>query len=281
MPPAETGAGPTSESPVFFSRGGVSLFGVLHQPAGAPTGHPWVFCHPFAEEKLWTHRVFVSFARRLAASGHVVFRFDYMGNGDSAGEFADSSLASALADVRGAIDYVRHHTGSAQVSLLGLRLGATIAALAAESATDVRQLVLWAPVIDGARYMQEMLRTNLTTQMAVHREIRQDREALVAAMRAGEAVNVDGYEMTYRLYSDVSAVKLAAGPKQHAGPCLIVHVDRQAARLPAEAQQLASGYSDATLTAAAEEPFWKEIQHFYQEAANLFASTEEWLRGKP
>ena len=38
------------------------------RPARA-SGEVFVFCHPLAEEKLWAHRVFVAYARQLAASG--------------------------------------------------------------------------------------------------------------------------------------------------------------------------------------------------------------------
>ena len=72
---------PAVETPLFFENGAYRLFGVLHQPAGPPSGAGWVFCHPFAEEKLWTQRVYVSFARMLASRGAWVLRFDAMGNG--------------------------------------------------------------------------------------------------------------------------------------------------------------------------------------------------------
>ena len=50
-----------------------------------------VFCHPFGEEKLWTHRVFVTFARRLAAAGHAVLRFDHRANGEQMGPRHEAS----------------------------------------------------------------------------------------------------------------------------------------------------------------------------------------------
>ena len=67
------------ETPFFFSNQGQNLFGVLHEPCtdGRQTG--FLLCYPFAEEKLWVHRVYVNFARELARRGYPVLRFDYMG----------------------------------------------------------------------------------------------------------------------------------------------------------------------------------------------------------
>jgi uncharacterized protein len=272
----ELAGGAATETPFYFINSARALFGVLHEPSSGASLTPFVFCHAFGEEKLWTHRVFVTFARRLAADGHPVLRFDYMGNGDSFGSFSESSLTTVLADVRRAVDEVRRRTGADRVNLLGLRFGATVASLVAEEVPGIEHLILWAPIVDGARYMQDLLRGNLTTQMAVHKEIRQDREALVAAMRQGQTVNVDGYEMSLPMYDEVSAVKLAAEPKRHAGQCLIVQIDRQPRPVP-ELTQLAAGYQQGTVIFAQEEPFWKEIQRFYDSAPGLFAITLDWL----
>jgi uncharacterized protein len=220
----------------------------------------------------------VSFARQLAAAGHPVLRFDLMGNGDSEGSFSDSSLATAVSDVHAAVDEIRRRTGASTVNLLGLRLGATIASLAAEKIAGIERLVLWAPIVDGNRYMQEMLRINLTTQMAVYKEIRHDREALAASMQRGNTVNVDGYELAWPLYSEVSAVKLAAARKRHPGPVLVAQIDRQPGKPAPELEQLAGTYEQATVTFAQEEPFWKEILRFYDQAPNLFPATLDWIR---
>jgi exosortase A-associated hydrolase 2 len=273
--------GNLNETPFFFKNGNYSLFAVFHAPMGTTRGGPFVFCHPFGEEKLWTHRVFVSFARQLAAEGYPVLRFDYMGNGDSDGEFSESSLETVLSDTRSAIAETLRRTGAAQVSMLGLRFGALVACLAAEeSRAAVDRLILWAPITDGARYMQDLLRINLTTQMATGKAIAQDREALVEAMRQGATVNVDGYPMALPLYSEVSAVKLASAAKHYSGPCLVSNVDRQPGRPVPDLQQLAGQYARGTLIFAQEEPFWKEIARFYDEAPNLFGVTREWLHAQ-
>jgi exosortase A-associated hydrolase 2 len=265
------------EEPFFFPAPANRLFGVFHAAEGAAR-LPYVFCHPFGEEKLWTHRVFVTFARELARRGHPVLRFDYRGNGDSSGDFSASSMSTALDDVATAVDTVKARTGAVSVGLLGLRLGASIAALVGESRADVARLVLWAPIVDGTRYARDLLRINMTTQMAVYREVRQDSAALVEAMKQGQTANVDGYEVGFAMYDELSRVSLKGEPSSFAPPTLVVQLDRPAQAPPQpELTALAARYPAGTLVQAQEEPFWKEIERFYDTAPNLFTATLDWM----
>ena len=264
-----------SELPFFFEGRSARLFGVLHEAAPG-RGVPFVFCHPFGEEKLWTHRVFVTFARRLAERGHPVLRFDCTGNGDSGGDFSATSVTSMEADIQTAIDLLKARVSAPRVALLGLRLGATLAARVADGRGDVERIVLWSPIVDGQRYMQDLLRINVTTQMAVYKAVRLDREQLAAELRAGGTVNVDGYEIGGRFFDELSALTLT-GPRRFIGPCLIVQVDRPGARPAAELQQLGAAYHGAQARLAEESLFWKEIDRFYDAAPSLFAATEGWL----
>ena len=267
------------ETPFFFASGQHQLFGVFHDPGAAPTARlPFVFCHPFGEEKLWAHRVFVTFARALAQRGHPVLRFDYAGNGDSGGDFRDSTVVTALADIGCAVDVLKERCGAPTVGLLGLRLGATLANHLAGRRSDVSALILWAPVVQGERYMQELLRINLTTQMAVFKQIRADRAQLVQSLRDGQPVNVDGYEVMWPMYEQVAALTLEGACGPAAGRRLIVQVERAAGAPPSrELEALAAGASGTTLEIVQEEPFWKEILRFYETAPELFARTQAWL----
>jgi len=269
---------PSAETPLYFPSGSAQLFGVLHEPL-RETGVPaFVFCHPFGEEKLWAHRVFVGFARELARRGHLVLRVDCRGNGDSDGGFSDSSLETNLEDLSTAVDWLKTRRHVNELALLGLRLGATEAVLLAERRRDISTLVLWSPVTDGARYMQELLRVNLSTQLATHGAISTDRVALVEQMQAGRTVNVDGYELAFPFYEQVSAVRLTGQRRSFARRCLIVQLERNAATAPArDLQELQRRLPSATLKVVQEEPFWKEIQRFYEATDQLAAVTLEWL----
>ncbi|MCG5075699.1 alpha/beta hydrolase [Paraburkholderia tagetis] len=112
--------------PVVFD----GAFGWLH-PAGGRMGV--VLCNPFGYDALCTHRGWRKLAERLAAAGMPVLRFDYPGTGDADGMEDDPGRVDAwLASVGAAVRHLRAWTGVTRVALVGLRLGAMLAALGAE-----------------------------------------------------------------------------------------------------------------------------------------------------
>lgn len=267
----------TTETPFFFERDRHRLFGILHAAQGQLRG-AFVFCHPFAEEKLWAHRTYVSFAREVAARGYAVLRFDMTGHGDSDGQFARADVDTYLADVRRAVDEVasRVPTGT-PLGLLGLRLGAALAAQAADNDPRIANLILWEPVTDGAKYGQEVLMANLAMQMAAYGKVMVERKDLVKKMESGETVNVDGYDVSHAMFQQISAIRLDQQVGQFRGRCLVVQVDRAERPLRKELQALAARYAQATIAPAIEQPFWKEIKEFYGKAPRLAATTLDWL----
>jgi uncharacterized protein len=107
-----------------------------------------VLCHPWGAEYVYAHRTMRQLAVKLSASGFHTLRFDYFGTGDSGGEDSEANPAAAEADVQSAIEGIQDIVGVARVALIGLRLGATLAARAAmRHQESVEALVLWDPVV--------------------------------------------------------------------------------------------------------------------------------------
>ncbi|HEU0224615.1 MAG TPA: alpha/beta fold hydrolase [Steroidobacteraceae bacterium] len=265
-----------TENAYFLPVGGERLFAFLHLPDGKPRAAA-LLCAPLAEEKLWSHRVFVSFARELAGRGWAVLRFDFRGEGDSDRRFEESDLGTRLEDTAAAIDELKRRAGLSKVALLGLRLGAMIAAAAAAQRDDVERLVLWDPVVDGADYMQSVLRMNLMAQMAIHRKVVEDRDALVARLQRGEGVNVEGYELRLPLFEQVSGLKLGDLLAASGVSCQLVSISQKPAPVRDELMALSSQLPRLALDSVAEEPFWREIRAFYRGAQRLFRSSLDWL----
>jgi pimeloyl-ACP methyl ester carboxylesterase len=221
----------------------------------------------------------VNFARDLAQRGYPVLRFDYMGNGDSDGEFEESTLETMLSDTECAIGTLRQMAvGIETVNLLGLRLGATIAALSAEQNRDVKKLILWEPIVNGASYMREMLRINLSTQTAVYKKILYNTDALVLMMQKGKTVNVDGYEMAWPLYEQIDGINLLGRVNTCGGRVLIVQISRKDGSVSQVLERLKEKYLISQAVVSVEEPFWKEIRQYYSKADNLYQITMSWLQ---
>ncbi len=127
----------------------------MAQPGRRPGRAGAVICPPLAFHYVHTHYALRLLADRLAASGFCALRFDYDGTGDSAGGNHDGHRAEAwAATVRSAMSLVRA-TGVGDVCLVGLRFGATLAALVAAGDRAADQVVLWDPCASGRSFLRE------------------------------------------------------------------------------------------------------------------------------
>lgn len=98
--------------------------------------------------------------RRLAINlshlGFSVLRFDYRGTGDSAGDLTGVSADQWVEDVEHAIQEAVDMAAVPKVALIGLRLGALLAAKAAKNNKHVSRLLIWDPITDGSAYLHEI-----------------------------------------------------------------------------------------------------------------------------
>ena len=273
------------EEPLFIPHEGSQLFGVLHAPVELRTARVGiVFCDAFAEEKLWAQRLQVNFARVLAGRGYWVLRFDCRGHGDSGGEFDESTVESRLSDIARAMAFLRERTQVRAVGLHGLRFGGTLAALVAARGEDVAFLALWNPIVQGAVYFQECLRSNLATQMATYRKVLRTREDLVRGLDDGQPVNIDGYLVSPEFYREASAIDLRRGLGSYAQPVYVAQVSRLDDAKPerdlsAFCEKLKSDHVPVDFQLVRGEPFWKETRWYIQSSEPLFSDAARWLGG--
>lgn len=147
-------------NPFYFGSGQRRLFGVYTPGRGGGRPRAIVLCHPWGPEYLRAHRSMRMLGAMLTTAGFHVLRFDYFGSGDSGGNDTDVDLAGWRADIEMAMEELQETTGASKVSLVGLRLGATLAAsVAAKRAPAVDAVVLWDPVVSGAEYLRELWQT--------------------------------------------------------------------------------------------------------------------------
>jgi pimeloyl-ACP methyl ester carboxylesterase len=155
----------------YFGTSEQPLLGVYHEPHRTPRREVSVLlCPPFGHEYVRAHRALRNLAELVSVAGYAAFRFDYSGTGDSGGTDA-VGVAQWLRDIALAVDEVKETSGRPRVILVGLRLGAMLAALVAEaSRSDIERLVLWDPVVVGAAHLSALERMHDRWLMALPRD---------------------------------------------------------------------------------------------------------------
>jgi pimeloyl-ACP methyl ester carboxylesterase len=145
------------EKPVWFGPADHPLLGWLTTPTGIAARGGVLLAPPIGREGRATRFAFRRLAAKLSELGFVTLRFDYHGVGDSAGSFDDPDLDRLWVEsVTAAADLLRS-CGLSSISLVGMRLGATIASVAAvEDHLDLSMLVLWDPCESGRAYLREL-----------------------------------------------------------------------------------------------------------------------------
>ena len=148
---------------MYFSNPGAQpgdappVFGWYHDaPTAAPRDTVTVICPPVGYEYTRAHRSLRHLADRLARRGVPALRFDYDGIGDSPGSDLDPDRLGAWQDsIVAAIREAKKLSGRGRVCLIGVRLGASLAAMVARR-EPVDQLVLWNACVTGKPYLREL-----------------------------------------------------------------------------------------------------------------------------
>ena len=147
MPPAE---------PILLGHPSRPLFGWYHAPVVA-SSRAVVLCNPLGIEGTRAHWSYRHLAERLAAAGFDVLRFDWHGTGDSSGDGREpDQVATWLDDLGQAIEELKRRAGVSRLHLVGLRVGATLAAHVAATRDDIQATVLWMPALLGSAWVAEM-----------------------------------------------------------------------------------------------------------------------------
>ena len=187
---------------LFLGDSDAPLLGAYHPArSGVDRGIGVVLAYPFGQEYMRAHRALRLLAQALTARGVHVMRVDYRGTGDSAGDLEDFGVLDWIEDLEIARQELRDVSGVRQVGLVGLRLGALLAAELAARLGGVSPLVLWDPVVSGESYLQEL-----------GYEIRRagegnNRSRFVAP---DGALYMNGFRMTVRFQQELRSLALPA-----------------------------------------------------------------------
>ena len=151
---------PPAAQPVYLGDEALPTFGWWHAAVRDADGDvrlPVLVCPPFGREDESAHRTLRLLAERLAAAGHAVLRFDYPGTGDAAGHAHMLDLVPAWTRaIATALDALKAQAGCDKAAIVGMRLGAVLAADVAASRDDVAAFVAMAPSAGGRAFVREL-----------------------------------------------------------------------------------------------------------------------------
>jgi exosortase A-associated hydrolase 2 len=259
-----------------------NLFGVLYIPESHLLNKGITICQPIGEERNKTRRVFVNFAKLLCLAGYHVFLFDYYGEGNSEGDFEEATIETRVSDILIAIKFLLQETNVITVGLIGLRLGATLATLAAKEEENVDFVILWNPVVNGNGYFQEWLKFNLTSQVAIYREIKFNRKQLENKLMNGESIEIEGNIITNKLYEQFKKINLLENIESFSKNTLIVEMLNDISSQDQLVNQFVSvmhkNNKNLEFIIIKKSFDWNSFRIYNPEPENLFNKTLNWVR---
>jgi alpha-beta hydrolase superfamily lysophospholipase len=191
---------------------------MLHEPA-QPSTRGVVFCNALTFEGSLAHRAFRHLADNLAARGFWVLRFDYDGEGDSAGgPWEPQRVGAWLASIDAAVAVLRAR-GVTDVRLVGFRTGATLAGLYATMRAGVSGVVLWSPCSRGSSYVREQRALSRLSTAA------RPAQRLPSTHFPDDSLEVVGFEFAGETLRDLDRIDLVSAPGPIVPPALLV-IDR-------------------------------------------------------
>lgn len=220
MPPDVSASRPREEHFFFTPRGiGRPLYGRAYYPA-APENVGILIVPPIGRERLRVVQEMPSLARGLANNNFPVLRFDYRGEGESAGQFRDSTIASRVEDTIAAAEELRRRTGASRIALVGMHLGALVALLAARQAA-AGLLVLADPVFAPRTYVTTLLRANIYQQHQYFGRSVALEGDLRASLRSGDVIGLYGFQAAAKFLDELESLEIAPALQAFSGKSAI------------------------------------------------------------
>ena len=150
----------TEEKPVLIQRNGLQMVGMLHTPVENGSRHPAVMLlHGFTGNKSESHFLFTKLARQLAENGIICLRFDFLGSGDSQGEFEEMTIFTELEDAKVACQFLSQQpeVDANRIGVLGLSMGGCVAALLSRERADIKSVALLSAVARPEENFQRLV----------------------------------------------------------------------------------------------------------------------------
>lgn len=231
---------------------------LVSEPAGTHRTGTVVAAHAFAEEMNKSRRMCARMARLLAGAGWHVVQLDLLGCGDSSGDFADATWQAWVDDLSGE---VRSADAGLPLWLWCQRAGALFVEPLLALRGDAN-LLLWQPTLSGAAQLAQFLRLHAGARILGSAKPAGG-DTPGQRLRAGQRVEVAGYELTPGLAGALEGARFAVPPGYKGAVAWfeVASVQDQPAEVSPAAQQAAAslrqGGARVELRAMGGPQFWQ------------------------
>ena len=208
----------TEVTPIWFGSEERPLFGMFHVPESGFARAGVVVCPPFGRDLLHAHYTLRCLGDEMTARGVSTLRFDYDGTGDSAGTGNEPQRVRSWLDSITAAVATMRASGVESVFVVGMGLGATLAAQVVEADENIDGLVLWDPEPSGKAYIS---RQRALSAMSFN----------VPTMTTDGSVDVPGIMFDALTAADLRKLDLSNLRKSQTRMLVLVRPDRDATRL--------------------------------------------------
>lgn len=195
--------------PFHLSAGARSLFCIHYAPHSSEARGVLLYVPPFAEELNKSRRMAALQARAFAEAGWHVVQLDLTGCGDSSGEFFDAGWEVWLDDIITARRWIKTNCPG-PIWIWGVRLGALLACASLEREPEPGAgLLFWQPVTSGSLHLQQFLRIKGAGERVTSKREGASTQALLEELRAGNSVEIAGYELPPQLALPIADASLS------------------------------------------------------------------------
>ena len=146
-------------------------------------------------------------ARRIAGRGTGVLLVDLCGTGESWGDFAQARYETWLSDLAACREWIQSRNARLTM-VVGLRLGALLAADFAQSSPSISKIILWQPVISGEVFLSQFLRLRVAANLMTEKAGTETVTTLRQSLQSEHSLEVAGYELAYDLTRSIDQLRL-------------------------------------------------------------------------
>lgn len=156
---------------IWISSRNKRLSVMVHKPTAFTPGTPVVlFCHGFTGDKVGVNHLTKNLAGFVEQLGYVAIRFDYIGSGDSDGDFAqDTSVAGWRQDLENMLSWIRAQAdfSKSPIILYGHSLGGLIVLTHPATDSRITARILFAPVTQAIENFRDIILGKNLWEMAL------------------------------------------------------------------------------------------------------------------